>query len=113
MSDVLVRFVIGGLVVSVFAVLGDILKPKSFAGIFGAAPSVALATLGLAIAKHGGQYASIEGRSMVLGALALCVYSTLVSWLLMRCKWHALVASGLSIALWLFVALGLRAVILS
>ena len=46
MMDLVLRFVIGGLVVSSFAVLGDMLKPKSFAGLFGAAPSVALATLG-------------------------------------------------------------------
>jgi Protein of unknown function (DUF3147) len=39
-----VRFVAGGLIVSLFAVLGDVLRPKSFAGLFGAAPSVALAT---------------------------------------------------------------------
>ena len=51
--DYLLRFLIGGVVVSVFAVLGDVLRPKSFAGLFGAAPSVALATLGLAFWKHG------------------------------------------------------------
>ena len=49
MHEILIRFLIGGVVVSVFAVIGDILKPKSFAGLFGAAPSVALATLGLTI----------------------------------------------------------------
>jgi len=47
MSAILLRFLIGGLVVSVFAVISDIVKPKSFAGLFGAAPSVALATIGL------------------------------------------------------------------
>ena len=39
---------VGGIVVSVFAMLGDMLRPKSFAGLFGAAPSVALATLCIA-----------------------------------------------------------------
>jgi Protein of unknown function (DUF3147) len=43
MTQFLIRFVIGGLVVSVFAICGDVLRPKSFAGLFGAAPSVALA----------------------------------------------------------------------
>jgi hypothetical protein len=47
MSQILVRFLVGAAVVSVFAIVGDLLKPKSFAGLFGAAPSVALATLGL------------------------------------------------------------------
>ena len=67
--DYLIRFVVGGFVVSAFAVIGDDLRPKSFAGLFGAAPSVALATLSLAIWKEGAGYVSIEGRSMILGAL--------------------------------------------
>ncbi len=58
MGDILLRFVIGGTVVSLFPVLGDLFKPKSFAGLFGAAPSVA--ALGLTIAKHGGAYAGVK-----------------------------------------------------
>ena len=46
MSQILVRFLVGGAVVSAFAIIGDLLKPKSFAELFGDAPSVALATLG-------------------------------------------------------------------
>jgi hypothetical protein len=42
-KELFIRFVVGGTVVSFFAVLGDLLKPKSFAGLLGAAPSVALA----------------------------------------------------------------------
>lgn len=42
MTEVCIRFTVGGLFVSVFALVGDVLKPKSFAGLFGAAPSVAL-----------------------------------------------------------------------
>jgi uncharacterized membrane protein (GlpM family) len=53
MNEILIRFLIGAVVVSVFAVLGDLFKPKSFAGIFAAAPSVALATLFLPVAKEG------------------------------------------------------------
>jgi hypothetical protein len=49
MSEYVIRFLVGGAVVSAFSMLGDVLKPKSFAGLFGAAPSVALATLGIAI----------------------------------------------------------------
>jgi hypothetical protein len=42
MSDLVIRFLVGGLVVSLFAMLSDALRPKSFAGLFGAAPSIAL-----------------------------------------------------------------------
>ena len=66
--------------VSAFAILGDVLRPKSFAGLFGAAPSVALATLSLALFKQGGIYVS-EGRSMMIGALA----SPSVRWSFANC----------------------------
>ena len=62
MTQILFRFVVDGLIVSFFAVLGDALKPKSFAGLFGAAPSVALATLGLTILTDGKSYAAPEAR---------------------------------------------------
>lgn len=38
LREILVRFVVGGLVVSMFSTLSDILKPKSVAGLLGAAP---------------------------------------------------------------------------
>jgi len=102
--DILWRFLIGGAVVSAFAVLGDLFKPKSFAGLFGAAPSVALATLGLTIAKHGTHYASIEGRSMAVGALALFVYSQTTALALMRGRWQVLPTTVTTLALWFAVA---------
>ena len=49
MAQLVFRFLIGGFIVSVFAALGDVLKPKSFAGLFGAAPSVGLATFTLTV----------------------------------------------------------------
>jgi len=42
MLEYLLRFCIGGLAVSGFAILSDIFRPKSFSGLFGAAPSIAL-----------------------------------------------------------------------
>jgi hypothetical protein len=107
MMEYLVRFLIGGCVVSTFAMLGDVLRPKSFAGLFGAAPSVALASLGLAIAHHGPGYAAVETTAMIAGAAALGVYSLSVSWLLMRAKWRALSATLLCLVIWLTVAFGL------
>ena len=53
MTQLIFRFAVGGLIVSLFVALGDVLKPKSFAGLFAAAPSVALAALGLTIAADG------------------------------------------------------------
>jgi hypothetical protein len=107
MSELLVRFLIGGLVVSAFAVLGDVFKPKSFAGLFGAAPSVALATLGLTVATEGACYAAAEGRSMTAGAIAFFAYASLVSWVMMRYRLKALLVTVCSIPLWFGVAFGL------
>lgn len=95
------RFLVGGAVVSVFALLGTALKPASFAGLFGAAPSVALATLGLTIAKEGSQYASVECRSMIAGAVALLVYSLAASRLMMVYRFSAIAAASLSMVVWL------------
>jgi hypothetical protein len=78
MKVILFRFLIGGVAISLFAVLGDLFKPKSFAGLFGAAPSVALATLGLTVASDGKHYAATEATSMMAGALAFVVYASCV-----------------------------------
>jgi len=107
LSDLVLRFVIGGLVVSAFALIGDLLKPKSFAGLFGAAPSVALATLTLTIFKDGKSYAAVEARSMVAGAIALLLYCVLVTWLLKRDHFRALGATCAASVLWFATAFGL------
>jgi|SRR6185437_7418211 len=103
----LLRFVLGGIIVLAFAALSDILRPKSFSGLFGAAPSVALATLGLAFATKGGTDASLDGRSMLAGAVALGAYSLMVMRLVWRDRWNALPATGVTTLLWLLVAFGL------
>lgn len=110
MTEILIRFVLGGIIVSLFAVLGDLFRPKSFAGLFGAAPSVA--SLALASAKHDGFYVSVEGASMVAGAVGLAIYSHIVSCIMMRYKLHALVVTTLAICPWFCVAFGLWALFL-
>jgi hypothetical protein len=36
--DFVMRFLVGGTIVSLFALIGDVLKSNGFAGLFGAAP---------------------------------------------------------------------------
>ena len=107
MSEILIRFFIGGAVVSAFAIVSDLLKPKSFAGLFGAAPSVALATLALTVATEGVAYAATEARSMIGGAIAFTFYASCVGWVLMRYKVSALLVTICAIPLWLGTAFGL------
>ena len=73
--ELVLRFLLGGTIVAAFAMLGEIFRPKTFAGIFGAAPSVAIATLALTFGKDGATYAGLEARSMLLGSAGLFVYS--------------------------------------
>ena len=107
MKEIVIRFVIGGLVVSAFSLISDLFKPKTFAGLFGAAPSVALASLILTALTEGKLVASIEARSMILGAAALLVYATLLSYLLLRYRLGAFQVAFPALLLWLGVAIGL------
>jgi hypothetical protein len=67
---IIIRFLVGGIVVTAFALLGEVIGPKSLAGVFGASPSVAIATLGLTIWAEGRAFAARESRSMVWGPFA-------------------------------------------
>jgi uncharacterized membrane protein (GlpM family) len=107
MDDILIRFLVGGLVVSLFSSIGDVLRPKSFAGLFGAAPSIALATVGLTIAQNGKAYAAAECRSMMRGAIAFFVYALSVSWVLKRYRPSALTATVALMPIWFAVSFGL------
>jgi len=106
-KDILLRIIIGGVAVSAFAMLGELLKPKSFAGLFGAAPSVSLATMVLTVMKEGKTYASIEARSMVLGAVAFIIYAAIISRLMIRRRMQVLSATTLGIGIWVACAFGL------
>lgn len=103
--EYVLRFLIGGIAVSAFSALGDLFRPRSFAGLFGAAPSIAIATLMITLWRQGPYYVAIEGRSMILGAVALGVYCVAVSRLLKRRHVSALRATMLAMPLWLGTAL--------
>lgn len=107
MKELLLRMIVGGSFVSVFALLGDIFKPKRFAGLFGAAPSVALATLALTVNTQGKSYAALEARSMIGGAVAFFVYSCFVYWVMFRYKFPALLVTFLLMPVWIVTAFGI------
>jgi hypothetical protein len=112
MAQLVFRFILGGLIVSLFAALSDVLKPKSFAGLFGAAPSVGLATLGLTVPADGKPYAVTEARSMAAAAVAFVAYACIASRLMMRHQWHAAAASIATLAVWFAISVGLWLVLL-
>lgn len=99
-TELCIRFLVGGAVVSSFATLGEVLRPKSFAGIFGAAPSVALASFGITVMHHGPQYGAVEARSMLLGAIACLCYVFVAKWLLVRFRLSTLFATLTAMPVW-------------
>src|SRR4051794_19032002 len=58
----------GGLFVVAFALVGEVLEPKRFAGLFSAAPSVALANLSVTIIDKGPGDARQNAIGMLVGA---------------------------------------------
>ena len=110
--DLLFRFLAGGALVASFAVLGDLFSPKSFAGLFAGAPSVALATLALTIRKEGSLYAGVEARSMAWGAAAFFVYAAALSIFLHRRKARPMLAALAWLPVWFVLAAGSLAVVL-
>ena len=112
MKLILIRFVIGGISVSTFAVLGDLFKPKSFAGLFGAAPSVALATLALSVMAEGRDNAATQTTSMMLSCVALFCYSSCVSWTMMHRPLRTIWATLLFLPVWVVVSFGLWSILL-
>ena len=61
--SVLFRFLLGGVFVSAFAAIGSSFKPRSFAGLFGSAPSIALVSLAVAFAQHGSAHVALARSS--------------------------------------------------
>jgi Protein of unknown function (DUF3147) len=107
LNELIIRFVVGGFVVAAFSLISDLFKPKTFAGLFGAVPSVALASLALTIVKTGKDTAVIEARSMIIGGVALMIYASTVSYILLRFRAATMpTALGLLI-LWLAAGTGL------
>ena len=103
------RFLAGGIAVSAFAALGDSLRPKSFAGLFGAAPSIALATLFITLSQKGAPFVAMEGRSMIVGAFALAAYSWTVCGLLKKFLLSSWPATMAALVVWFAIALGVSA----
>ena len=106
LGELAIRFVLGGAIVTAFAVVAEVFEPKTFAGMFGAAPSVALASLALAYAQHGGDYAATEARSMLVGALAFGLYAAACVAAVRQPRLPVWLGAAAAWAAWAAVALG-------
>jgi Protein of unknown function (DUF3147) len=105
-SDLLLRGLIGATIVSAFAIVADVVKPKSFAGLFGAAPSVALATFVLTIRTEGATYTAVESRSMLAAAIAFGLYACIVCRSLVWSRRSVGLVVSLALLAWFGAAFG-------
>src|SRR5438552_1677578 len=107
MNDTLtlaVKALNGGVFVVLFALVGEVLVPRRFSGVFAAAPSVALANLTVIGFTKGTHVIAIEGTGMVVGAAALVIACVAGGWFVAR--WKALRGSIAMCGTWLVLALG-------
>jgi uncharacterized membrane protein (GlpM family) len=99
------KAVVGGLAVVGFSLIGQGGHPKRFAGIFAAAPSVALASLAMTVVAKGPEATVPYAQGMLIGSAGMLAYC-LASLLLVN-RLHALVGSILAWLVWFVVAGGL------
>lgn len=105
MSDWLtipIRAAAGGTLVLAFAVLSAGVKPKRFAGLFSAAPAVAIAGLTVTLLTSTAMDAHDDALGMLAGAAGMLAYALLVVALLRH--FSALAASALALLGWFVVS---------
>jgi hypothetical protein len=88
------RGLAGGALVVVFALIGAVVKPKAFSGLFSAAPSVAIASLAITIVAENPGKAQQASVGMVIGGVAMAVSCILAVAAIPRIRslWGSLVA---------------------
>ena len=111
--ELVIRFLLGGAVVSAFAAAGELFKPKTFSGLFAAAPSVAIASLALAFHKHGADYVRTEAKAMLLGSVAMLLYCVACVVVAKRTHLPLWLGAGLAWIAWFAAAFALFALVRS
>jgi hypothetical protein len=105
-----VRMLLGGAFVALFALAGELLRPKKFAGIFAAAPSVALASLLITDVTKGEAAVWSSAVGMIAGAVAM-VAACVVGIDAVK-RFRAMRGALAALAVWVLVAGGLYVVAL-
>jgi hypothetical protein len=91
----------GGVLVVLFALFAEALSPKRFAGVFAAAPSVALASLTVTVLMKDAFDARSSTAGMIDGAVGFLAYS-LAAPLLMK-RWGSIRGAGAALGAWFAV----------
>jgi hypothetical protein len=101
-AEVALKALAGGLLVLAFAAVSKILKPERFAGVFSAAPSVALGSLAVTLMFTGTKDLAALGAGMIVGAAAFVVYCLAATPLVRR--FGAWMGSAGALLIWAAVA---------
>jgi uncharacterized membrane protein (GlpM family) len=96
------KAIAGGTLVLVFAAISEALAPKRFAGLFGAAPAVAIASLTITVLDKGDHDAHQSSVGMLAGAAGMIAYAAVVVPLLRRHP--ATRAAAVALSAWVAVA---------
>lgn len=99
------RGLAGGLLVVAFALIAEVVDPKAFAGLFAAAPSVAVASLAITVLTESASEARQSAVGMVVGGIGMAACCVAAVGAIPRLK--ALWGSVAAVAGWGLVALGL------
>jgi uncharacterized membrane protein (GlpM family) len=98
----LVKALASGVLVVVFSLIAEAVRPRSFSGLFGAAPSIAIVSLLITETSKGAHAARQQSFAMMFGALALAVYCVVATDTIARLG--AMRGSILAFGAWLAVA---------
>ena len=85
-----------------FALISDTIQPKTFAGLFSAAPSIAMAGLVISALASGHAQAAASANGMIAGAIGMVGYCIAASFLVER--FGARLGSAVSWLVWLACA---------
>lgn len=96
------KAIAGGTLVVAFALVSDRLKPKTLAGVFSGAPSVALASLGVTAVAMGSGKAAEAATSMFAGAVGMVAFCGLA--VLIEQRLGSVASSALAWLAWLVAA---------
>jgi hypothetical protein len=99
------RGLAGGSLVVLFAMISEAVKPKAFAGLFSAAPSVAIASLAITVLTDGPAKARESSIGMVVGGVGMAACCLLAVAAIPKLK--AFKGSLVAMAGWVTVSLGL------
>jgi len=103
-DDLILRFALGGAAVSAFSALAELFKPKTFSGILGAAPAVALVSLAIAFHQRGRGVVRDHALGMICGSVGFLAYAVACVFVTANSRLPVWLGAALCWLVWFLVA---------